>query len=213
VLIKVIDLKGSAELKSVLSRIQRMHSRVPFGATFIHSPINVFLKMIEFSTRIEKFQKQGEKTGWTYIEISKSQAQKMQPGCRVSFRVKGSIDDHPIAKAALLPMGDGKFILPVNASIRKGTGKKAGDKVTVRMEADDREIKPSAEFIKCLKDDPVAFEYFKSLPKGHQNYFSKWIDSAKTIQTKTKRITMAVIALGLKQGYGEMMRANKNQPL
>jgi hypothetical protein len=31
VLIKVIDLKGSAELKSVLSRIQRIHNGVPVG--------------------------------------------------------------------------------------------------------------------------------------------------------------------------------------
>jgi hypothetical protein len=41
-------------------------------------------------------------------------------------------------------------------------------------------------------------------------YFSKWIEEAKTSQTKTKRIAMAVTALGLGQGYPEMIRANKS---
>jgi hypothetical protein len=169
--------------------------------------------MVTFSTRIQKFQKQGEKTGWTYIEISRAQAEKIKPGCRVSFRIKGSLDDFAIEKIALLPMGNGKFILPFNAAIRKGTGKKAGDSVTAKLQEDDRAIKPPAAFIKCLKDDGIAFDFFMTLPKGHQNYFSKWIDSAKTLETKTKRITMAVIALGSKQGFSEMMRASKTDRL
>ncbi len=41
-----------------------------------------------------------------------------------SFRVKGLLDNHPIAQTALLPAGDGAFILPINAAMRKGIGKK-----------------------------------------------------------------------------------------
>jgi hypothetical protein len=169
------------------------------------------VSMIRFTTRILKFQKQGEKTGWSYIEISHAQAEKLKPGCRVSFRVKGMLDDYKIEKTALLPMGDGSFILPVNGTIRKAIGKQAGDKLTVAIELDERQLTISSDFLKCLKDDPRALTYFKSLPKGHQNYFSKWIDSAKTTVTKTKRITMAVIALGSGQGFPEMIRANKGQ--
>jgi hypothetical protein len=165
--------------------------------------------MITFSTTIQRFDKQGEKTGWTYIEISASQAQKLKPNTKVSFRVKGKLDDFEIEKTALIPMGDGKFILPINATIRKGISKKQGDKLKVALEADNREIALSRDLITCLKDDPQAYTFFKSLPKGHQQYFSKWIESAKTAQTKTKRIVMAVVALAQKQGYPEMMRANK----
>jgi hypothetical protein len=165
--------------------------------------------MIRFTTRIQRFEKQGEKTGWSYIEITSAQAHKLKPDCKVSFRVKGQLDEHKIEKIALLPMGDGSFILPVNATIRKATNKKAGDKLIVILDADDRAVSISPDFIKCLKDDPRAFDFFKSLPKGHQNYFSKWIDSAKTLPTKTRRITMAVIALGQGQGFPEMIRANK----
>jgi len=165
--------------------------------------------MIVFSEIISKFKSNKEKTGWSYIEVSKRQAEKLKPGTRVSFRVKGLLDNFPIQKAALLPMGDGKFILPFNAAMRKGTKKKEGDKIKVQFELDERTITPSSEFTRCLKDDPRAFAFFNSLPKSHQAYFSKWIDSAKTTLTKTNRITMAVIALGSGRGYGEMIRANK----
>lgn len=165
--------------------------------------------MIKYSTRIKKFDKQGEKTGWSYIEISRRQADQMNPGCRKSYRVKGMLDDFKIQKIAILPMGDGGFILPMNATIRKGTGKKAGDTIKVSLEMDERPLQINRDFIACLKDDARAYQFFQTLPKGHQNYFSKWIDSAKTDATKTKRITMAVIALAQGQGYGEMIRANK----
>lgn len=165
--------------------------------------------MITYSTRILKFDKKGEKTGWSYIEISKRQAEQLKPNCRVSFRIKGLLDQHSIHQTALLPMGDGNFILPLNGTMRKAIGKKEGDMLTVKIEADERPLTLSSDFIKCLKDDPRAYTFFKTLPKSHQAYFSKWIESAKTISTKTKRITMAVIALGLGQGYPEMIRANK----
>jgi hypothetical protein len=169
--------------------------------------------MLAFNTIIKKFQDKGEKTGWSYIEISRAQADKLNPGEKKSFRVKGSIDNHQIEKTALLPMGDGDFILPINGTIRRAIKKQAGDKIKITLQLDERELTISKEFVKCLKDDPKAWEFFRSLPKGHQNYFSKWIDSAKTLPTKTKRITMAVIALGSGQGFPEMIRANKSDKL
>jgi len=165
--------------------------------------------MIKFSTRVLKFAEQGEKTGWSYIQITKSQANSLISGQKRSFRVKGFIDSHPIKKTALLPMGDGHFILPFNAVIRKATGKNVGDTVTVKLEVDETPLKISADLLKCLKDDPKANAFFKSLPKSHQHYFSKWIEGAKTAHTKTKRITMALMAFESGQGFSEMMKANK----
>ena len=160
-------------------------------------------------TTIHRFDKQGEKTGWTYIEISAAQAKKIKPDTKVSFRVNGALDSFKIKQIALLPMGEGNFIMPLNASMRKGTGKKMGDKITVSLEADKSEFVFSQDFMDCLLDDPVAYDFFQTLSGSHQKYFSKWIDSAKTATTKTKRIVMAVTALSKKQGYPEMIRANK----
>ncbi len=106
-------------------------------------------------------------------------------------------------------MGDGKFIIPFNATMRKGTGKKHGDKVKVFLESDESKFVMNADFVACLNDDPMANSYFKTLSAGHQRYFSKWIDSAKTSSTKTKRIVMAVNALARKMGFPEMLREEK----
>jgi hypothetical protein len=167
--------------------------------------------MIRFSATIERFQKMGEKTGWSYIKISPAQANRLKPGNKVSFRIKGRIDNHEFEKLALIPMGKGDFILPINGVIRKAIGKQHGDRIAVTMEADERKLTLSRDLMTCLADDPMALAFFKSLPGSHQSYFSKWIESAKTAQTKTRRILMAVIGLGKKQGFPEMMRANKRK--
>jgi hypothetical protein len=165
--------------------------------------------MITFSTIIKKFDKQGEKTGWTYIEITSRQAQKINPGVKVSYRVKGKLDKFSFEKIAILPMGEGGFIMPLNVKMRKAIGKRMGDKLDVQLELDKRQIEPSADFLKCLKQDPDAHTFFKTLSGSHQRYFYKWIDDAKTSGTKTKRIVMALTAFGKKQGFPEMIRANK----
>ncbi|QOI97068.1 MAG: DUF1905 domain-containing protein [Flammeovirgaceae bacterium] len=169
--------------------------------------------MITFNATIQRFDKKGEKTGWSYIEISAAQAKKLKPDSRTSFRVKGKLDRYPLRQTALIPMGNGKFILPINGTIRKGTGKKQGDKLKVTLELDESKFIMNADFMACVKDDPAANTFFKTLPAGHQRYFSKWIDSAKTTQTKTKRIVMAVNALARKMGFPEMLREEKRNKL
>ncbi|HEY3403270.1 MAG TPA: YdeI/OmpD-associated family protein [Ohtaekwangia sp.] len=166
--------------------------------------------MIRFVATLLKFDKKGEKTGWTFIEISAKQANTMKPGQKVSYRVKGTFDSYSFEKVAMLPMGDGKFIIPINATMRKALGKKQGDKIKVVLEADDKKLPLSADLMACLKDDLEALKFFKSLPPSHQSYFSKWIDGAKTTQTKTRRIVVVVTACSKKQGYGEMMRAYRD---
>jgi hypothetical protein len=165
--------------------------------------------MIKFSTSIQRFDKKGEKTGWSYIEISARQAAQLKPGTKKSFRVKGKIDGHAIKQVALIPMGDGAFIIPFNATFRKATGKKHGDKLTVQLEEDKAAFQMSVDFMACLEDEPLAQRYFKTLTGSHQRYFSKWIDSAKTDATKAKRIAMAVNALARNMGYPEMLRESK----
>lgn len=165
--------------------------------------------MISFTTTLQKFDKKGEKTGWTYIEISASQANKLKPNTKVAFRVKGTLDSYAISQVATIPMGEGNFILAINGTMRKALGKKQGDKIKVTLKADDSKIILSPDLMICLKDDPVALAAFKKLPGSHQKYFSRWVESAKTSTTKTKRIVMTLTALSKKLDFGEMLRANK----
>jgi len=88
--------------------------------------------------------------------------------------------------------------------------KKQGDKIKVELELDS-DIVICAELLECLEDEPVAKAYFTKLAPSHQRYYSRWIESAKTDQTKIKRITQAVNAFSLKLSYGEMIRMNKEK--
>ncbi len=167
--------------------------------------------MTEFTATLKQFSEQGEKTGWTYFEIPADLAQQLKPGNKKSFRVKGTLDKHKIAGISLLPMGGGSFIMAVNASMRKAIGKKKGAMIRVRLQEDKNEFRFNEDFMQCLDDEPAASAFFKTLPGSHQRYFSKWIDSAKTVGTKAKRIAWAVTALARKQGYGEMLRSHKER--
>jgi Domain of unknown function (DUF1905)/Bacteriocin-protection, YdeI or OmpD-Associated len=162
--------------------------------------------MLRYTTTIHRFGEQGEKTGWTYIVVPEDIAQQLKPGNKKSFRVKGKLDQWPFAGLAVLPMGDGQFILTLNAAIRKAIGKRKGAQLEVQIAVDTQEPAINAVLLECLADEPTALAYFDSLPKGHRLYFSKWIESAKTNPTFTKRIAMAVNALSRKMGYGEMIR-------
>ena len=165
--------------------------------------------MVSFTTTILRFGEQGEKTGWTYIEVSAEHATKLKPGNKKSFRVKGKLDEYAIKGVALMPMGEGDFIMPLNAEIRKGIGKRKGAKLSVKIEVDDSPIKLSSDLIDCLADEPKALEFFKALTPGHQKYFSNWIESAKTEPTKAKRIAMAVNAMARGLHFGLMLREQK----
>lgn len=164
---------------------------------------------MQFQTIIERFGQQGEKTGWTYIKVPASIAQQLKPGIKKSFRVKGRLDKFPISGVALMPMGGGDFIMALNAGMRKGIGKRHGDKLQVHLEADEKIPELSKDLLDCLADEPQAAEYFNSLPYSHRLYFSKWIESSKTATTKSKRIALSVNALQRGWGYGEMIRAAK----
>ncbi|GAB2822010.1 DUF1905 domain-containing protein [Ferruginibacter profundus] len=167
--------------------------------------------MVKFSTTILKFDKQGEKTGWTYITIPAKIAQQIKPGNKKSFRVKGKLDDFEIEKVALIPMGEGDFIMAINAAMRKGIRKQKGAGIKVQLTADAAPILPPSELIECMADEPEALQYFNALPQGHRNYFTKWIDSAKTDATKAKRIALVIKTMIRKMDFGAMLREEREE--
>lgn len=178
--------------------------------------------MPTFTTILQKFGEKGDKTRWTYIEIPVAITDTLKPGQKTSFRVKGTLDNHPIKLIALLPMGksveritdglEGGFMMPINADMRRGTGKsEEGETIRVSLELDNDPVPQSADLLACLEDDPDALKHFTSLSKSHQNYFSKWIEDAKTPETKADRIAKSLRGLAMGLDYGPMIRYFKNK--
>jgi hypothetical protein len=167
--------------------------------------------MVRFNSTIEQFEKNGEKTGWTYVEISAKVADQLFPGNKKVFRVKGLLDSYPVKSVALMPRGDGSFILPVNAAMRKGIKKMRGARLTLQLERDKAKPKINAALLECLEDEPKALALFKSYAPSHQLYFSNWISAAKTEPTKVKRIAQSVNALNKGFDFGQMIRSLKQE--
>ncbi len=168
--------------------------------------------MIEFNTTILQFAEQGEKTGWSYIEIPADVAQQLKPGNKKSFRVRGMLDGFAVSGLALMPMGNGNFIMALKADIRKMIHKNKGAMLRVTMEEDiDFKIEMPDDLAACFEFEPVAFDFFNTLAKSHRNYFIKWINSAKTDETRSKRIINTVNAMLRKWDYGRMIREMRRE--
>jgi Domain of unknown function (DUF1905)/Bacteriocin-protection, YdeI or OmpD-Associated len=168
--------------------------------------------MIHYIAIIQQFGAKGEKTGWTYLDIPASIAQEIKANCKVSFRVKGKIDDVTINGIALTPMGEGNFILALKKELLKKLGKYKGAMVKLELAKDvDFKFEIPEDLLQCFDDVEHTLAQFYSQPKSHQNYFIKWINEAKTEATRVKRLSMTVNAMIEKLNYGEMIRAGKGK--
>jgi hypothetical protein len=168
--------------------------------------------MVEFKAVLQKFGSQGEKTGWTYLEVPAKIAQKIKPGTKKSFRVKGKLDSFAF-KGSLLPMGGGDFIFAVKGEIRKKIKKFKGDTVVVKMEEDKTPVKFNKDLIACVAEDKEVQKAWDAIPNSHKNYYSKWIETAKSDATKAKRIAMVMDGLPKGWTFNEMLRAARENKL
>lgn len=144
---------------------------------------------------LEKFPGKG---GWTFARIPEIQQDKKAHFGWV--KVRGTIDGFEIRKYHLMPMGDGKLFLPVRTEIRKKIKKGVGDYVHVILYHDNEPIEVPAELLLCLRDEPKAYKYFKSLSESEQGFYIQWIYSAKKEETKIERLAKGInrLASGFK---------------
>ncbi len=165
--------------------------------------------MIKFTAVIKKFGSKGEKTGWTYIDIPAHLSAELKPQYKKAYRVRGKIEDHDFRWVSLVPMGEGDYILALNAKMRKGIKKKEGAMVTVLLEEDDEEKELNETLMDCLEDAPLAQQKFLAMPRSHQMYYSNWIESCKTDKTKAKRIMLVIQAMEQNMSFAEMLSIPK----
>lgn len=167
------------------------------------------MSQIRFQALLQQFEEQGEKTGWTYVSIPGELAEKIKPGHRRAFRVKGMLDQHPIQAVSLIPMGGGDFIMAINATMRKAIKKQAGLTVTLSLEEDKAELEIPADLVEWLHEAPEAKRFFEQLPKSHQRYWVNWLAGVKSETARQNRLERAITALSKGWGFSEMLRAEK----
>lgn len=162
--------------------------------------------MVKLKAVIKKFASHGEKTGWSYVEVNSTDANKIKKDYRRTYKVKGKLDFIEVENLAMIPMGGGVFLIPLKADMRKKLGKEKGDTIVLQLEEDTKKYQLNKELLICLKEEPVAYINFKALPTSHQNYFSKWVESAKTDSTKAKRIGLTINGMLNKWTFAEILK-------
>ena len=165
--------------------------------------------MHSFQTIIQKFASKGEKTGWTYVDIPPDIIFKLKLKNKKEFRIKGLMDDVRFERLAAYPIGEGNFIIAINGELRKKIGKKEGAMLHVKFELDLSAPLQSPELMDCLNEDTIALKQFNSLMLSHQNYFHRYVYTAKGAATKAARIVNIINAMHQKQNFGEMIRSLK----
>ena len=128
---------------------------------------------------------------WTYLAIPFDAHTKY--GSRGQVKVKGTIDGEPF-RSTLLPRGDGSHYLVVPRPLRDKIGASAGAKVTVVLEMDQvaREVKVPRDLLAALRKVKGAKAAFVRLPPSHRKEYVVWIESAKKVETRQRRIAKAV---------------------
>ncbi|UKT65782.1 YdeI/OmpD-associated family protein [Pedobacter mucosus] len=166
--------------------------------------------MIHFKAEIERFEQMGEKSGWSYVFIPAVLANNIKQNCKKSFRVKGRIDNIEVDGMAVMPIGEGDFILALKAELRKKLKKEFGASLELILEEDKNfKIEMPEDLEICLAEEEHLMHNFLKQAKSHQNYYINWINQAKTEATRTKRIVMTITAMDKQQDFGAMIRESK----
>lgn len=145
---------------------------------------------------IERFPGKG---GWSYILIP-----EISPDYRNHFgqvKVSGSIDSYVLDKVILMPMGDGKLFLPLNAGIRKQLQKQVGDTVQLKIYLNKSARITETDFIEILADEPAAFRFYAALADTEKQSYLDWINETKNEEAQIARIADSVNALYERSRY------------
>jgi len=88
----------------------------------------------------------------------------------------------------------GKHMISISAAVRKETGLAGGDPIHVVLTVADtpREVAVPAEFARALDAEPSLRDFFFGLSNSLQRYHVDLISSAKTDETRQRRIDKAL---------------------
>ena len=88
----------------------------------------------------------------------------------------------------------GQSLISVSAAVRKATGLSGGDPISVTLTVNTapREVEMPKEFEAALRAKPDAERFFGELSNSLQRYHVDQIASAKTDETRQRRIDKAI---------------------
>jgi hypothetical protein len=99
-------------------------------------------------------------------------------------------------RSTVASMG-GRFLIPISSENRIGAGVAAGDvvEVDIVLDTEPRELQIPADFSDALNHDAAAKLFFEGLSYSNKRRFVLNIDSAKSEETRLRRIEKSISLL------------------
>ncbi len=129
----------------------------------------------------------GNNTG---IHVPPEVIEQLDAGRRPAVQV--DVNGH-VFRSTVGVMG-GEHLIGFSAALRKETGLAAGDAIHVVLTVDSspRTVELTPEFAAALDAEPAARAFFDQLSNSLQRYHADQVSSAKTEETRDRRIAKAV---------------------
>jgi hypothetical protein len=115
-------------------------------------------------------------------------------------KVKTTIDGVPY-RGSLVRMGGQDHILGILKEIRERIGKNIGDTIAIQLEedTDPRIVIIPLDMKKALSKSQEANRFFQQLAYSNKRKYVQWVENAKNIGTRQRRILKAIEMLEIKQ--------------
>lgn len=145
---------------------------------------------------IHKFEaviKKLEDKNGAYIEIP-FDVEKEFGAKRVKVKAKFDSIEY---RGSIVKMGTPCYIIGITKDIRNKLGKDQGDTISVEVEKDEEEriVEVPEDLAKAMGENPGAKEFYESLSYSGKRKYVNWINGAKKVETREKRIFEAMLKL------------------
>jgi hypothetical protein len=144
-------------------------------------------EVLRFNARLIRDSRVAKTGSWGFIDVPKVVTNKL----RGMTKVEGTINGHPF-RAALEPNTSGGHTLCVNTAMRNGAGADAGDAVILAVLGPEPAPTPPNDLRVALSASHAAKTLWKDLTTIGRRDWIRWIESAKTPQTRSRRVTRTV---------------------
>jgi hypothetical protein len=137
-----------------------------------------------------------------YVLISARQAGRLRKGWRKPLPVCVRVDDEPKIpwRINLMPIGDGSFYLYLHGDVRRASGTKVGDTVTVDLEFDHEYKGGPAHpmpswFNRALAKNQKAGEAWEKLTPSRKKEILRYFSRLKTPEAQARNLRRAIHVL------------------
>jgi hypothetical protein len=133
-------------------------------------------------------------SGGAYLEFPFRTQEIFGTNNRVPVRINFNGEPY---RGSLVRMGTECHIVPILKTIREKIGKGIGDSVEVEVFLDDepRLVEVPQDVQDAMKKNLQAKEKFTALSYSHQREYVLWIDEAKKVETRQRRIEKLIATL------------------